>query len=171
MRNDALWVKRNDALTAMWPRPPMLTMPTRLVGVAYIASGLNTEPFGWSRVGTMEEGSVRMPGLSRGTGDATSGTTTWRPARASRLAQAPPTRERGVERPARVGRPAGGSLPCGAALRTQPARPDPPPALPVLPTAGGTGPAVRRGGAAQAARRRLGLALAGRQPGLGALKR
>src|SRR5262245_63764979 len=119
----------------------------------------------------MEEGSVRTPGLSRGSGDATSGTTTWRPARASRLPQAPPTRDRGVERPARVGRPAGGALPCGARLRTQPARPDPPPALPVLPTAGGTGTAVRRGEAAQAARRRLGLALAGRQPGLGALKR
>src|SRR4051795_4937115 len=28
--------------TAMWPNPPMPTMPTRLVGLAYIASGLNT---------------------------------------------------------------------------------------------------------------------------------
>ncbi|HET7422864.1 MAG TPA: hypothetical protein VFJ92_04830 [Gemmatimonadales bacterium] len=28
--------------TAMWPSPPMPTMPTRLVGLAYIASGLNT---------------------------------------------------------------------------------------------------------------------------------
>src|SRR5262245_18565808 len=132
----------------------------------------NRLPFGWSWVGTMEEGPVRTPGLSRGgSGDATSGTTTCRPARASRLAQAPPTRDRGVERPARVGRPAGGALPCGARLRAQPARPDPPPALPVLPTAGGAGPRVRRGEAAQAAGRRLGLALAGRQPGLGALKR
>src|SRR5262249_56241270 len=92
-------------------------------------------------------------------------------ARASRFPQAPPTQDLDVERPARVGRPAGGALPCGACLRTQPARPDPPPALPVLPTAGGTGPAVRRGEAAQAARRRLGLAFAGRQHGLGTLKR
>src|SRR5262249_23192234 len=107
----------------------------------------------------------------RDTSDTTSGTTTCRPARASRLPQAPPTRDRDVERPARVGRPAGGALAGGARLPTQPARPDPPPALPVLPTAGGTGPAVRRGEAAQAARRRLGFALAGRQPGLGALKR
>src|SRR6516165_471849 len=95
------------------------------------------------------------------TGDATSGTTTCRPARASRLPQAPPPRGGRVERPDRAGRPAGGALPCGARLRTRPARPDPPPALPVLPTAGGTGPAVRRRAAAQAARRRLGLALAG----------
>src|SRR5262249_34903524 len=51
----------------------------------------NRLPFGCFRVGTMEEGSVRTPGLRRGTGDATSGTTTWRAARASRLAQAPPT--------------------------------------------------------------------------------
>src|SRR3954467_15062699 len=28
--------------TAMWPSPPMPTMPTRPVGLAYIASGLNT---------------------------------------------------------------------------------------------------------------------------------
>src|SRR5262249_59256564 len=95
---------------------------------------------------------------------------TRQPDRASRLAQAPPTRNRGVERPARVGSPTGGALPCGARLRTQPVRPDSPPALPVLPTAGRTGYMVRRGEAAQAARCRLGLALAGRLPGAGALE-
>ena len=47
-----------------------------------------------------------------------------------------------VERPAGVGGPGGGSLPCGPRLGTPPARPYPPPARPFFPAAGGTGPAV-----------------------------
>src|SRR5262249_58640825 len=99
------------------------------------------------------------------------GTTTCRSARAARLAQAPPTRDGGVERPARVGRPGSGALPCGVRRGTQPANSYPPLAHPLCPPAGGTGPAIRRGEAADTAPRPNGLAGAGRQPALGARER
>ena len=104
-------------------------------------------------------------------GHATGGVGRQRPDRAPGIAQDHPARGGRGERPAGVGGPGGGALPCGAPLGTHRPSPYPPLARPVCPAAGRTGPAVRGGEAARAAPRRSSLSGAGRDTSPVALAR
>src|SRR5262249_30065095 len=93
--------------------------------------------------GNTHEESAASPRLLRGeAGHATRRAGTRRPDRAPGLAPDPPVRGGRGGRPAGVGRPGGGALPCGARLGNQLACPYPPPARPWHPAVGGGRPAV-----------------------------
>ena len=101
----------------MWPNPPIPTMPTRLVGLAYIASGLNTV------MPPHRSGPASAASMSSGRGMAQA---QWERTRLANAALVPDDRGRGFRAQMMIARHA---LPAVHAAAGRPADPD---ALPDL---------------------------------------